>query len=97
MTNSFKLSPQALTDLETIYEYCLLSFGVQKANLYQDELHQCFMAISLNYDIGEVYYFKKGNYRKIKINRHLIFYKIIKDNPVIVRFLHERMYLELNI
>jgi len=88
-----KLSPKAIIDLEYIYEYTLSTWGFNQAEKYQDELYACMINISENPMLGSIYYFKSGNYRKMNINRHVIFYRQTKRDCLVVRILHERMDL----
>ncbi len=94
---SLKLAPQAIVDLEEIYEYTYFNWGVRQAERYQDDLYDSMFKISKNDSLGVSYYFTKGNYRKLKVNRHLIFYRTTKEDCVIVRILHERMDLDMNL
>ena len=87
------LSPQAVVDLETIYEFTFLSWGLKQAEKYQDDLYDHFVSISHNPEIGSIYYYKEGNYRKLKCNKHLIFYRTEKSKCFVIRILHERIDL----
>jgi len=89
-----KLSPKAILDLEQIYEFTLHTWGITQAEKYQDELFTCMQLISETPKLGSIYYYKEGNYRKMNINRHIIFYKQIRHECIVVRVLHERMELE---
>jgi len=90
-----KISPQANRDLEAIFDFSVYSWGYTQAEKYQDDIYDCFLQISNNPKIGELYFFTKGPYRKIGINRHIIFYKVETGFLQIVRVLHERMNLEM--
>lgn len=89
-----RLSPQAVIDLEDIYEFTFQTWGMSQADKYQDELYSTMQSISKNPSIGSLYYFKEGDYRKININRHIIFYRQYRNECIIVRILHERMNLK---
>ena len=92
-----KILPQAVKDLESIYEFTFLSWGSPQAEKYQDELYDYMITICQNPQIGAIYYFKKGNYRMLNANRHLIFYRQTNVEIVVVRILHERVELNLNL
>ena len=64
-----KILPQAVKDLESIYEFTFISWATHQAEKYQDELYDYMITICQNPQIGFIYYFKKGNYRKLKVNR----------------------------
>jgi toxin ParE1/3/4 len=91
------LSPQAIKDLEEIYNYTLLNWNYKQDEKYQDEIFDSFQNIKKHNNIGSVYFFKKGNYRKLNINQHLIFYKIDQNNCIVMRVLHQRMDLRLQL
>ena len=94
---SLKLLPKAITDLENIYEFTLSSWGLKKAENYQDELFEGMLTITQNPKIGSIYFFKEGNYRKININRHLIFYRQSKKEIIVVRVLHDKIDLNIHL
>lgn len=89
-----RLSPKAVIDLEQIYEFTSQTWGINQSDKYQDELFTAMRLISKNPRIGSQYYFKEGNYRKMNINRHILFYKQNKKECLVVRILHERMDLK---
>jgi len=89
-----KLAPQAVKDLEEIYEYTLLNWGITQTEKYQDELYSAMQTVLENPSIGSLYFFKEGNYRKMNINRHIIFYRQNQEEIIVIRIFHERMDLE---
>lgn len=89
-----KLSPKAINDLEEIYEFTFMSWGIVQAEKYQDELFSMMITITENPSMGSPYYFKEGNYRKINVNRHILFYRQNENECFVVRILHERMDLK---
>ena len=89
-----KFAPEAIRDLEKIYEYTLVSFGVIQAEKYQDEIFDAISNIATNPEIGSIYYFKKGNYRKLNVNRHIVFYRITDVQCLVIRILHDRIDLK---
>ncbi len=93
---NLRLSPQAVIDLEDIFAFTYKKWGIKQAEKYQDEVYASMMLISENPFLGAAYYYKKGNYRKLNVNRHLIFYNFTKVECLIVRILHERMDLKTN-
>jgi len=92
-----KLSPEAIKDLEVIFEYTYQSYGILQAEKYQDELFEGMLLIARNPEMGSIYYFKEGNYRKLNLNRHIVFYRNTENECVVVRILHERVDLKTNL
>jgi len=91
------LTPKAEIDLEEIYEYTFRNWGIDQAEKYQNDLFASMNTILLNQNIGSIYLHKKGNYRKLNSNRHLIFYRFNNKECIIIRILHERMDLKINL
>lgn len=85
------LTPKALDDLEKIFEYTVQTWGINQAHIYQDTLFHGMSQICNEPKIGSEYQFAKGEYRKLNIGKHLLFYKHDKAKCVITRVLHERM------
>ena len=93
---SLKLSPEAIKDLEKIYEHTLKSWGSIKAENYQDDLFERMLLMTNNSQIGAIYYFKHGNYRKLIADRHILFYQQSSSEISIIRILPEKMDLANN-
>jgi len=91
MIKDIYLNPQSEKDLSIIYEYTFITFGLNQAELYQDQLFEGMKMIQDYEEIGEAFEFKTFMYRKLKISKHLLFYRVDKDRIVIIRVLHERM------
>jgi toxin ParE1/3/4 len=91
------LSPRAIEDLEDIYEYTLITWGLTQADKYQDLLYYSMNTILHSPQIGTKYPYKKGNYRKLNSNKHIVFYRIEDQKCVIIRILHEKMDFESNL
>jgi len=89
-----KLTPQAVNDLEEIYNYTFANWGIHQAEKYQDDLFDWMKIITENPNIGKAYPFSKLLYRKSHINKHLIFYRVDDKDCIVVRVLHERMNFE---
>ena len=88
------LNPQAEQDLTEIFEYTFSSLGLTQAELYQDQLYEGMRIILDNAEIGEIFKFENREYRKLKINKHLLFYKNESEKCIVVRVLHEKMDFE---
>ena len=86
---SLQITPKAEQDLSEIFEYTFHKWGIIQAEKYQDELFNSMQLILENKEIGKAYPYFKREYRKLHINRHLIFYKIESKNCIIVRILHD--------
>jgi len=91
------LSPQAALDLEKIFDYTVENWFFKEAEKYQNAIFSRMKEIAKNPSLGDNYYFTKGNFRKAKINRHLLFYKYDDLSCTIIRVLHEKMDLNFHL
>ena len=85
------LKPQAELDLEMIYKSGYEKWGIGQAEKYQDELFEGMELILENIELGAEYLYGTRSYRKLHLNRHLIFYRIDKMKCVVVRIFHDSM------
>ena len=90
------LSKKAQEDLRKIWYYTIEAWSEHQADLYYHELIQSFGLICDHPDsVGRSYETVRAGYRGYHTGRHIIFYRILRNNKVrIVRILHERMDFE---
>ena len=88
-----RLSPKALEDLEEIFDYTVRKWTYTQAEIYHATLFDALNSIRENPDLGRNYPFHGREYKRFKVNRHLIFYSYSSDFCDIIRILHERMDL----
>ena len=92
MKNNYRISKQALEDIDKIWLYTLENWSLNQANHYYRLIYKKIDFILEDFasgkDIGKV----KLGFRQTKIKSHLIIYKMADDSIIeIVRVLHERM------
>ncbi|SEA81174.1 type II toxin-antitoxin system RelE/ParE family toxin [Psychroflexus halocasei] len=90
--NKYRISQQAIEDLDKIWIYTLNKWSKEQADRYYDLIIAEIEFIANNYLIGKSVEQTRKNYRVTKIKSHLIFYRKV-DNEImeIVRVLHQRM------
>ena len=95
----FKLliKPEAEKDLEKIYEYTFLTWGFEQAEQYQDDLFHGMQLLLEQNELGKIYPYSNILYRKLHVNRHLIFYRFEEQSCTIIRILHDRMDIEKHV
>lgn len=86
-----RLKPKAKRDLQKIFEYTYITWGIEQAEKYQDDLFYGMQLILDQPEIGKIYHYSNVGYRKMHVNRHLIFYRIENMTCIIVRVLHDVM------
>lgn len=90
---NYKISKEALNDLEKIWLYTFENWSVEQADYYydllMDEIEYLAKSPKSGKDYGEV---RKGYFRS-RMKSHLIFYKTnLKGNKIeIIRILHHQM------
>ena len=92
----YRLSREALLDLEEIWLYTYENWSIEQADRYLELIFDEIDYVCNNIKIGKnINDFRKG-YLVVKVKAHLIFYKISEtDSTVdIIRILHERMDID---
>jgi len=91
----YKLTKKANKDLSKIWEYTFEVWSEKQADKYYEMLLSSCQEIANNNNLGKNY---KGVTKELfgfKVNRHIIFYRIIENQPIeISRILHGRMDLK---
>ena len=87
----YSLSSKAAADLDEIYEYTILHFGLEQARVYLLGLHERFQMLAEQPTHGRKAEELAPGLRRLGYQSHMIFY-LPKDNGIrIVRVLHQRM------
>jgi toxin ParE1/3/4 len=95
MPKNYKLTNKAVDDLTKIWEYTIEKWSEQQADKYYATLLDSCQEIANNPEIGKNYSDINTDLLGYKINRHIIFYRNLVNQPIeITRILHERMDLK---
>ncbi len=86
-----RLTPTALRDLEDIWIYTAQQWGEAQAAHYLDELDACFKALAASPLSAPICDHIRPGYRRQRVERHTVYYKVENTVVVVVRVLHERM------
>ena len=90
--NKYRISQEAINDLNKIWVYTLNKWSKVQADRYYDLIIAEIEFIADNYLIGKSAEQTRKNYRVTKVKSHLIFYRKVENDIVeIVRILHQRM------
>jgi len=87
----FWLRPQARSDLDTIWDYTVQSWGVQQSRSYIAEIRDTCGKLAENPGLGKC---RNELYKELRVfpsGKHLIFYLTIAEGIDVIRILHERM------
>ncbi len=86
----FRLTARAADDLFALTEYGIEAFGSTVARRYQDGLHRAFELIAELPAIGQEDARRPG-IRRFLHGRHVIIYRVVGADVVVVRLLHASM------
>ncbi len=90
--NKYRISEQAINDLNDIWVYTLNKWSKEQADRYYDLIIGEIEFIADNFLTGKSAEQTRKNYRVTKVKSHLIFYRKVENDIVeIVRILHQRM------
>ncbi len=90
--NKYRISNQAIEDINNIWIYTFNKWSKEQADRYYDLIIKEIEFISDNFMTGKSVEETRKNYRVTKIKSHLIFYKKLENEIVeIVRIPHQRM------
>ena len=90
--SKYRISQQAIEDLDNIWIYTLNKWSKEQADRYFDLIITEIEFIADNFMTGKSVEQTRKNYRVTKIKSHLIFYRKVENDIVeIVRILHQQM------
>lgn len=90
--NEYRISEQAIDDLNDIWIYTFRKWSKKQADRYYDLILGEIEFIADNFMTGKSAELTRKNYRYINVKSHLIFYRKVDNEIVeIVRILHQRM------
>ena len=84
---SYRLNDAALADLDKIYEYGILNFGLKQADQYFDGLVFHFQQIADNPHSHPAVDEIRAGYRRAPYYANSVYYRIEGDRIVVVRIL----------
>ena len=82
---------KAEEDIKEIYKYSFLNFGEAQAEKYYKGLERKFNSILNKTAHSTDYSFIEPDLRRSNYGAHAIYYRINKDDIIIIRILHQRM------
>lgn len=89
----YKLSNDAHSKLEEIYEYSLLNFGEAKAEEYYLSLHKTFGLLADQPNLGRRFH----EFHRHEHGYHVFFYKVTEYGILILHILHQNENIETKI
>lgn len=93
---TYRLTPQAEADLESIWLYTLEKWSVRQADSYHQDLVAAFAALASRQNRGKATSIRPG-YLKYPCGSHVIYFRDRGDTLEIVRVLHQAQDVERNL
>lgn len=87
----YRLSAKAVEDIDGLYEYTILSFGLMQAREYLTGMHQRFEILAAQPNVGRAVPNLAVGLRCLDYQSHVVFYVPTDDGVWIVRVLHRSM------
>ncbi len=95
---NIKFTNKAKTDLEEIWEYSYETWSEKQSDKYYLESTNKCHELKLDFEQGRDYSKLIVNLKGIKINKHIIFYRLLNHDMIeIERILHEKMDLKIHL
>ena len=91
MTLTF--SPAAIADIGAIWDYTTLTWGMDQADRYVDDIRATCIALAGGDRVGRKVDVRDG-YLKYPVGRHLIFFRQDGPHLIVIRVLHQSMDVE---
>lgn len=93
---NYKLSVEAVKDLENIWVYTFETWSIEQADRYINQIFEEIKYISIKPKDGIDFSYVRNDYLRTKVKFHYIFYKVNKVSRgiEIIRILHQRMHIE---
>ena len=86
--NDYILSPEAVSDLQNIYDFTVGEWGQTQAEKYLNEIYAVFERLVQNSGIGRLRTELSDGLRSIPTGAHIIFFLPLQSDVAIVRVLH---------
>ncbi len=83
----YQLTHKAEIEIENIYEYSIVNFGLQVAQAYLLGLHDCFDLLAHHQSFGTEYSFIQLGLLRYEYRSHSIYYQPTEDGILVVRIL----------
>lgn len=93
----YRLTPAAEQDLETIWTYTHQQWGVEQANQYIDTLTAMFTGLAHSPGMSTACDQIRPGYRRRRVERHIIYFRVTTYGIAVVRILHARMAAPLHL
>ena len=85
------VTPRAESDLTGIWIYTYEEWGGDQADSYLDQLEAGINQLINHPSLGANYAHVLPGYRRLQVEHHAVFYRVLEPEVLVVRVLHEDM------
>lgn len=85
------VTPKAEADIIGVWVYTCDEWGVDQADKYLDQLEEGMKQLVHHPLLGADYAHVLPGYRRLQVEHHAVFYKVVEPEVLVVRVLHEGM------
>jgi len=89
-------SPEAITDIDRIWDYTAETWGMDQADHYIDDIRDTCNALAEGLKQGRSVGVRDG-YLKCAAGKHFVFFVQVGDGIAVIRVLHQRMDTDLHL
>lgn len=93
----YRLRPLAYADLEEIWNYSAETWGMRQADSYLQILFEALESLAQSPLLGRNASDIREDYLQLRVQKHVVFYRVADEEIEIVRVLHERMLFDLHL
>lgn len=94
MQSRILLLPRAQLDMDDVWSYTTLHWGIKQAEFYTRQLWQQMQIIAANPAMGRSCSHIRKDYYSYPVASHVISFRVIEGGIDVVRILHKQMYVE---
>ena len=87
----YRLTPAAERDLEAIWTYTVMKWGSEQASRYTDIMTTAFTELAQSPLTGPACDHVRPGYRRRRVERHMIYFRVTSYGIAVIRILHDRM------
>tara|TARA_B100001059_G_scaffold235846_1_gene283224 strand:+ start:3350 stop:3646 length:297 start_codon:yes stop_codon:yes gene_type:complete len=88
---TLSITPKAESDLTAIWLYTCAEWGAEHADKYMDQLETGIRQLLSHPLLGTDYAHVLTGYRRLQVEHHAVFYRVLQSELRVVRVLHQEM------
>lgn len=88
----YRFSPRAQQDLDEIFDYTVVQWGLPQALNYTDIIEVACANLAIAPQLAQDCSYIRRGYQRKSVEQHVIYFLLVNDGSIeIIRILHQRM------